>query len=88
MENVELHLARLITKTLDMGKSQFTHTVQDRENLKYEIFEEYTSKLIKSWWMKWAEHVLIVPMREKRNSYKVLVGKPKGKRPFERSQHR
>jgi hypothetical protein len=36
--------------------------------------------------MKWVNHV--APMREGRNSYKVLVGKPKGKRPFGRSRHR
>jgi hypothetical protein len=27
-------------------------------------------------------------MREKRNAYRVLVGKPEGKRPLERHRHR
>jgi hypothetical protein len=36
--------------------------------------------------MKWVYHV--APMREGRNSCKVLAGKPKGNRPFGRSRHR
>jgi hypothetical protein len=31
--------------------------------------------------VRWAEHVA---HREKRNAYKVLVGKPEGKRPLEK----
>jgi len=31
---------------------------------------------------------LVVHMREMRNSYKILVGKPEGKRPFGRHRHR
>jgi hypothetical protein len=30
--------------------------------------------------MRWAEHV--ARMREKRNVYRILMGKPKGKRPL------
>jgi hypothetical protein len=32
--------------------------------------------------MRWAGHV--ARMREKRNAYRILVGKPEGKRPLER----
>jgi hypothetical protein len=38
-------------------------------------------RLIKSRRMKWAGHV--ARMREGRKAYRILVGKPKGKRPLE-----
>jgi hypothetical protein len=41
---------------------------------------------IKSRRMRWAGHE--ARMGEKRNVYKVLVGKPEGKRPLERPRHR
>jgi hypothetical protein len=39
-------------------------------------------RIIKSRRMKWAGYV--VRMREKRNAYRLLVGKPEGKRPLGR----
>jgi hypothetical protein len=36
--------------------------------------------------MRWVGHV--VRMREKRNVYRLLVGKPEGKRPLGRPRHR
>jgi len=36
--------------------------------------------------MRWAGHV--ARMGEIRNAYKMLVGKPEGKRPFGRARHR
>jgi hypothetical protein len=39
-------------------------------------------RLIKSRRMRWAGHV--ARMREKRNAYRLLVGKPDGKRPLGR----
>jgi hypothetical protein len=41
---------------------------------------------IKSRRMRWTGHV--AHMGERRNLYRVLVGKPKGKRPLERPRHR
>jgi hypothetical protein len=41
---------------------------------------------IKSRRMRWAGHV--ARMGEGRNVYRVLVGKPEGKRPLERPKHR
>jgi hypothetical protein len=41
---------------------------------------------IKSRRMRWAGHV--ARMGEERNVYRVLVGKPEGKRPLERPRHR
>jgi hypothetical protein len=36
--------------------------------------------------MRWAEH--IARIREKRNAYKILVGKPEGRRPLGRPRRR
>jgi hypothetical protein len=36
--------------------------------------------------MKWAGHVARIG--EKRNAYRILVGKPEGKRPLGRKRHR
>jgi hypothetical protein len=43
-------------------------------------------RMIKSRRMCWAGHV--AQMGEKRNAYKILVGKPEGKRPLRRQRHR
>jgi hypothetical protein len=43
-------------------------------------------RLIKSRRMRWAGHVAC--MREERNVYKVLMGKPEGKKPLGRPRHR
>jgi hypothetical protein len=55
-----------------------------------ELNDLYTSpniiRLIKSRRMKWAEHV--AGMGERRGIYRVLVGKPEGKRPLGRPRHR
>jgi hypothetical protein len=42
--------------------------------------------MIKSRRMRWAGHV--ARMREKRNGYMILVGKPEGKRPLGRPRRR
>jgi hypothetical protein len=38
--------------------------------------------MIKSRRMRWAGH--LVQVREKRNAFRIIVGKPEGKRPLER----
>jgi hypothetical protein len=43
-------------------------------------------RIIKSRWMRWAEHV--AQMGEKRNVYRLLVGKLEGKRPLRRPRCR
>jgi hypothetical protein len=43
-------------------------------------------RIIKSRRMRWAGHV--ARMGEKRNAYRLLVGKPEGKRPLERPRRR
>jgi hypothetical protein len=42
--------------------------------------------MIKSRRIRWAGHV--ARMREKRNAYRILVGKPEGRRPLGRPRHR
>jgi hypothetical protein len=42
--------------------------------------------MIKSRRIRWAEHVL--HMREKKNAYRILVGKPEGKGALERPRRR
>jgi hypothetical protein len=42
--------------------------------------------IIKSWRMRWAGHVARI--REKRNAYRLLVGKPEGKGPLVRPRRR
>jgi hypothetical protein len=55
-----------------------------------ELHEFYSSpsiiRIIKSRRMRWAGHV--ARMREKRNSYRLLVEKPEGKRQLGRPRHR
>jgi hypothetical protein len=43
-------------------------------------------RIIKSWRMRWAGHV--TRMGEKRNAYRLLVGKPEGKSPLGRPRLR
>jgi hypothetical protein len=43
-------------------------------------------RIIKSRRMRWASHV--ARMGEKRNAYRLLVGKPEGKRPLGRPRRR
>jgi hypothetical protein len=55
-----------------------------------ELCDLYSSpciiRTIKSRGMRWAGHV--ARMGEKRNAYRLLVGKPKGRRPLGRPWHR
>jgi hypothetical protein len=45
-----------------------------------------TIRMIKLWGMRWVGHV--VRMGERRDAYRILVGKPKGKRPLGRPRYR
>jgi hypothetical protein len=55
-----------------------------------ELYNLYSSPsiitMIKSRRMRWARRV--ARMREKRNAYRILVGKPEGKRPLGRPRRR
>jgi hypothetical protein len=55
-----------------------------------ELCDLYSSpsiiRIIKSWIIRWLGHV--VRLGEKRNAYRLLVGKPEGKRPLGRPTRR
>jgi hypothetical protein len=65
-------------------------TVEWRELHNEELRDLYSSpniiRIIKSRRMRWASHV--TQMGEKRNVYRLLVGKPEGKRPLGRPRRR
>jgi hypothetical protein len=56
------------------------------EELHNLYFSPSIIRIIKSRRMRWAGHV--ARMGEKRNSYRILVGKPEGKRPLGRPRRR
>jgi hypothetical protein len=56
------------------------------EELHYLYSSPSIIRISKSRRMRWAGHV--AQMREKRNVYRLLVGKPEGKRPLERPKCR
>jgi hypothetical protein len=56
------------------------------EQLNDLYFSTIIVRAIKSIRMRWAGH--IARMGERRRIYKVLLGKPEGKRPLERARHR
>jgi hypothetical protein len=49
---------------------------------KIRLLRKFTRRMIKSRRMRWAGHV--ARMGEKRNAYRILVGKPEGRRPVGR----
>jgi hypothetical protein len=59
-------------------------TSEWRKLHKKELHDLYSSpsiiRIIKSWRMRWVGHA--AQMGEKRNAYRLLVGKPEGKRPL------
>jgi hypothetical protein len=56
------------------------------EELRDLYFSPSIIRIIKSRRMRWAGHVAL--MGEKRNTYRLLVGKPEGKRPLGRPRRR
>jgi hypothetical protein len=56
------------------------------EELHNLYFSPSIIRMIKSRRMRWAGHV--ARMGETRNAYRILVGKPEGKRPLGRPRHR
>jgi hypothetical protein len=73
-----------------LGSKRDKVTVERRKLHSGELHNLYSSpdiiRQIKSRRMKWSGHV--ARMGEGRNMYRVLVRKPKGKRPIERSRRR
>jgi hypothetical protein len=65
-------------------------TEERRKLLNEELHDLYSLlsiiRIIKSWRMRWAGHVARI--RENMNAYKLLVGKPEGKKPLGRRRRR
>jgi hypothetical protein len=78
-----------IKRRLNSGNACY-HYAEWRKmhNKKFRDLYSSTSiiRIIKSKRMRWAGHV--ARMGEKRNTYRLLVGKPEGKRPLGRRRHR
>jgi hypothetical protein len=59
---------------------------------KKELHKLYSSpsmiRKMKPRMMRWAEHVARMRAEEKRNTYRILVGKPEGRRPLGRAIRR
>jgi hypothetical protein len=72
------------------GPKRYVVTGEWRKLHNKKLHDLYSStsiiRMIKSRRMRWAGHVS--RMGEKRNAYRLLVGKPEGKRPLERPRRR
>jgi hypothetical protein len=73
-----------------LGPKRDEMTEESRELHKEELHDLYSLpsiiRIIKSRRMRWIGHV--AQMRANRNAYRLLVGKPEGKRPLGRPRHR
>jgi hypothetical protein len=67
-------------------QSRFGLCEEDNEELHSLYSSPSTIRKIKLRRMRWAGHV--ARMGAKRNAYRILVGKPEGKRPLERPRRR
>jgi hypothetical protein len=87
-----LHLSifKLYSYKMMLGHKRGEVTGQQRKLQNWELHDLYSSpdiiRQIKSRRMRWAGHV--ARMGEGRNVYRVLVGKPEGKRPLGRARRR
>jgi hypothetical protein len=79
---------RVVSRIFGPKKDEVTGEWRKLHN--EELHDLYSSpsiiKTIKARRMRWAGHV--ERMREKRNAYRLLVGKPEGRRPLGRSRLR
>jgi hypothetical protein len=76
---------RVLRKIFGLKRGEVTGELRKLHN--EELHDLYSSpsiiRIIKAKRMRWVEHV--AQMGEKRNAYRLLVGKPEGRRPLERS---
>jgi hypothetical protein len=85
--SIALH-NRAIRRIFGTKKDEVT---EGRRKLHNEVLRDLCSspsiiRIIKSRRTRWAGHV--ARMGEKRNAYRLLVGKPEGRRPLGRPRHR
>jgi hypothetical protein len=79
---------RVLRKVIGPKREEVTR--EWRKMYNEELRDLYSSpsiiRIIRSKRMRWADHV--TRMEEKRNSYRLLLGKPEGKRPLGRPRLR
>ena len=69
-----------------LNKVLTKNAIKMMADLKSTVYNSSTVRVIKSRRMRWAGHV--ARMGEERGVYRVLVGKPEGRRPLERPRRR
>jgi hypothetical protein len=83
-----LHISRVLRRIFGPKRDEVTGEWRKLQN--EELRDLYSSRsiirIIKERRMRWAGHV--ARMWEKRNAYRLLVGKPEGKRPLGRPKRR
>jgi hypothetical protein len=67
---------------LNINLVQYSSNIQNNCHKKFHVFRNFRIRIIKSRRLRWAGHV--ARMGEKRNVYRLLVGKPEGRRPLGR----
>jgi hypothetical protein len=79
---------RVLRRIFGTKRDEVTRELRKLHN--EELRDLYASpsiiRIIKSWRMRWAGHV--ARMGKERNAYRLVVGKPEGKRPLGRPRHR
>jgi hypothetical protein len=85
---LEVFENRVLRRIFGLRKNEVTREWRILHN--EELIDLYSSpnivRVIKSRRMRWAGHV--ARMRESRGAYRVLVGKPEGRRPLGRTRRR
>jgi hypothetical protein len=79
---------RVLRRIFGQKRDEVTGEWRKLHNKELHDFYSLSSiiRIIKSRRMRWADHV--ARMGEKRNAYRLLVGKPEGKRPLRRPRRR
>jgi hypothetical protein len=78
----------VLRKVFGLRRDEVTGEWRKLHNEEFHDLYSYPSiiRIMKSRRMRWAGHV--ARMRKKRNAYRLLVGKPEGRRPLERPRSR
>jgi hypothetical protein len=77
---------RVLRRIFGPKRDEVTGYWRKLHNEELHNFYSLPNRMMKSRRMRWAGHV--VRMGEKRDAYRILMGKPEGKRPLERPRRR
>jgi hypothetical protein len=77
---------RVLRRIFGPKRDEVTGDWRTLHNEEFHNLYSSPNRMIKSRRMRWARHV--ARRGEKRNAYRILVGKPEGKRPLGRPRHR